>query len=154
MPMPLATISIGILLVLQGLGFYFASDAGSWTPAIPAIPGAIFVLLGFLSLIAPPLRKHLMHLVMLLALLAAIAALMRGLPALGADPAPADKIAELTSEGALTDAQATAKLASIHWAKVWDQLLMGGLCLLLLGMGIGSFMQARRSGATGKADQP
>lgn len=152
MPMPLVTVSIGVLLVLQGLGFWVASDADSWTPAIPAIPGALFVLLGFVSLWAEPLRKHLMHLVMLLALLAAIAALMRGLPALGADPAPAAEVAKLTADGAMTQVAAEAELASIHWAKVWDQLLMGGLCLLLLGMGICSFVQARRASSTAPQD--
>lgn len=146
MPMPLVSITIGVLLVLQGLGFYFASNAQSLTAAIPAIPGALFILLGFISLWATPLRKHLMHVVMLLALLGAVMALVRGLPALNADPAPAAKVAELTAGGAMSDIAATAELTSMHWAKIWDQLMMAGLCLVLLGLGIGSFVQARRSG--------
>ncbi len=146
MPMPLVSITIGVLLILQGLGFYFASDAQSLTAAIPAIPGALFVLLGFISLWAPPLRKHLMHVVMLLALLGAVMALVRGLPALNADPSPPAKVAELTADGSMTNIAATTALTSMHWAKVWDQLMMAGLCIVLLGLGIGSFVQARRSG--------
>lgn len=146
--MPLVSITIGVLLILQGLGFYVASNAQSFTAAIPAIPGVLFVLLGFISLWAPPLRKHLMHVVMLLALLGAVMALVRGLPALNADPAPAAKVAELTADGGMTETAAIAQVESIHWAKVWDQLMMAGLCIVLLGLGIGSFVQARRSGTT------
>jgi hypothetical protein len=146
MSMPLITITIGILLVLQGLGFYLASDGQSMTAAIPAIPGALFVLLGFIALWAVPLRKHLMHAVMLIALLGGVMALVRGLPALNANPAPTEKVAELASSEEMTTIAATAQLTSMHWAKVWDQLMMAGLCIVLLGLGIGSFVQARRSG--------
>jgi hypothetical protein len=92
-----------------------------------------------------------MHVVMLLALLGAVAGLMRGLPSLSADAAPAAKVAELTADGAMTEIAATAELTSIHWAKVWDQLMMAGLCIVLFGLGIGSFVQARRSGGNGDA---
>ena len=149
MPMPLISIVFGFLLILQGLGFLMASDTGSWTPAIPAIPGALFVLLGFIALCAPPLRKHAMHVVMLIAMLGIVAGLMRSVPALGADAAPPTKVASLMQDNDMSEVAARASLETTHWAKIWDQLMLSGLCAVLLGLGVCSFVQARRSGASG-----
>jgi hypothetical protein len=143
--MPLITISIGVLLMLQGAGFYIASDTGSWTPAIPAIPGVVFFICGYIALLAPKARKHVLHVAMLIAALGMVMALIRGVPALMADPAPNEKIDAVVQEGMLSHLEATAKLTSIHWAKVWDQLLMAFWCALLVGLGVRSFMQSRRS---------
>lgn len=143
--MPQITVSIGILLMLQGAGFYLASDTGSWTPAIPAIPGLVFFICGYFALLAPKASKHLLHVAMLIAALGMVAALMRGAPALLADPAPADKVEAVVAEGMLSTVEATAELTSIHWAKAWDQLLMALWCAVLLGLGICSFVKARKA---------
>jgi hypothetical protein len=132
--MPQITVSIGILLMLQGAGFYMASDTGSWTPAIPAIPGLVFFICGYLALLAPKASKHLLHVAMLI-----------GAPALFAEPAPADKVEAVVAEGMLSYLEASAELTSIHWAKVWDQLLMALWCAALLGLGICSFVKARKA---------
>ena len=145
--MPQITIAIGTLLMLQGAGFYLASNTGSWTPAIPAIPGVVCFVLGYLALLAPGARKHLMHVVMLIALLGAMMALMRGLPALGADPASQEAVDALVARGMLDHVAAKAELTSVHWAKVWDQLLMAFFCLVLVALGVGSFVKARRATA-------
>ena len=142
--MPQITVSIGILLMLQGAGFYMASDTGSWTPAIPAIPGLVFFICGYVALLAPKASKHLLHVAMLIAALGLVAALSKGAPALFADPAPAEKVDAIVAEGMLSYLDATAELTAIHWAKAWDQLLMALWCAVLLGLGICSFVKARQ----------
>ncbi|MEX0652944.1 MAG: hypothetical protein WD534_14285 [Phycisphaeraceae bacterium] len=55
------TLGLGLLLIALGLVGYFASGMASLTAMIPAIPGAVFALLGLLTLWQPTWRKHTMH---------------------------------------------------------------------------------------------
>ena len=148
--MPRLTIVFGVLLVLQGLGFWMASSSGSFTAAIPAIPGGLFMLFGAVAMCAPGARKHIMHVVMLLALLGAAAALWKAVPGFMQEPAPATKVSALVNESGMTSLEAKAQLASIHWAKLWSQSLMAAFCLGLMVLGVRSFVQAR---AASSADE-
>ena len=72
MNMPKIAIVMGILLDLVGVaGFVHAVSQGTTAPTalIPAVLGAIFIVLGAVSLAKPDLRKHLMHALAMLALI-------------------------------------------------------------------------------------
>lgn len=58
--MAATTILFGILMILLGVGGYFLTGRASLTAMIPAIPGALFVLLGAMAR-NPRLRMHAMH---------------------------------------------------------------------------------------------
>ena len=62
------TILFGVLMILLGFGGYLLTGRQSWTALIPAIVGAVFVLLGALAR-NDRLRKHVMHAAAALALL-------------------------------------------------------------------------------------
>ena len=53
-------ISFGVILMILGVGGYFATGMQSWTALIPAIFGVVFVILGFVAS-DPSKRKHAMH---------------------------------------------------------------------------------------------
>ncbi|MEK7414900.1 MAG: hypothetical protein AAB263_16420 [Planctomycetota bacterium] len=67
--MPTITIVLGVLLIILGVASRVLSDSPSWTVLIPAIIGALFLVLGLLAL-RQALRKHAMHAAALVALLA------------------------------------------------------------------------------------
>lgn len=70
------TIAVGVLLTLQGAGFYAASDSKSITALIPAFFGLPIALLGVVAL-RPSIRKHAIHGAVFLALLGLLAPIGR-----------------------------------------------------------------------------
>lgn len=114
MNLPRTTIAIGVLLVLQGLGFYFVTETKSTTALIPAFFGLPIAVLGCVAL-KESLRKHAMHAAVALALLGLLA--------------PIGRIAS-----------AGLKLSPAGVSLVLMIVLCGGLLVL----GIKSFVDARR----------
>jgi hypothetical protein len=113
----------GLVLVVLGVGGYVASGAASATALIPAVIGAVFVVLGLLGR-KETLRKHVMHVSMVVALLA-IGGTFRGIVAL------------FSWLGGTPPARPMAVVA---------QAITAVLCLILLIGGIRSFIAARRAG--------
>lgn len=58
-----------MVLVAVGLIGYFASDSRHWTALLPAILGALLVVLAFLAMRSETNNRHFMHAAMLVALL-------------------------------------------------------------------------------------
>ena len=116
------TLYTGVALVVLGVVGYVASGAASITALIPAVIGAVFIVLGLLGR-RESLRKHAMHVTMLVALIA-IAGTFRGLTGLFAwlGGTPPDRPMAVV-------AQAITAL----------------VCTLLLIGGIRSFVAARRA---------
>jgi hypothetical protein len=80
------TRSVGFLLILLGLVGYFATGRASVTSLIPAMVGAVFLVLALIAR-NPAARRHVMHAAVALALLGAIGTLARVIPALAAGTA-------------------------------------------------------------------
>lgn len=114
-------ITLGVLLMLLGIGAYFSTGQQSITAMIPAFFGLPIVILGIVAL-NENRRRHAMHGVMLLALLGFLGSFM-GLP----------KLVSL-----LGGAEVARPAAVIV------QSIMAILCAALLGLGIKSFIDARR----------
>jgi uncharacterized membrane protein len=114
------SIGIGILLIVLGPIGWFAADEDkqSWTAFIPAIFGAVLVILGFLAL-QEKMRKHAMHAAVMVGLLGFIAAAARVVPA--------------GLSGELKNPLAFAM-----------QLAMALLCGVFVGLCVKSFIDARR----------
>ena len=74
--MPQLAIVIGLLLIVEGAGFYVGTGAESPTALIPAFVGLPILLLGALAFRAGA-RKHAMHGVVILALLGLLAPIGR-----------------------------------------------------------------------------
>ena len=122
MNMPKIAILIGVLLDLVGIaGFLHAYSGGvvAVTALIPSFFGTIFMMLGFLSLAQPNLRKHMMHALAMLALLGFLAG--AGRLAMTLSKANANHIAQAAS-GA-----------------------MAALCAITLFFCIKSFREARKA---------
>ena len=117
--MPGISITFGIILILQGIITYFISDSRSPTAFIPAIFGALLVVLGFLAK-KPDMRKHAMHAAAAVGLLGVVGSLGRAIPKL-----------------AQKDAEIDLALGSM--------LVMGVLMLIFLVLCIRSFIAARRA---------
>ncbi|MFW6059897.1 MAG: hypothetical protein ACODAQ_06930 [Phycisphaeraceae bacterium] len=123
------TLITGILLVLLGVPFFlgqFAGDDGkvSWTPFIPAIPGLLLIGAGWLAVARPGLRMHVMHVAVLLGLLVALAGFGMGLP----------KVLAM-----LTGGEVERSAAAI------EQVIMGLIGAVYVGLGVKSFIDARRA---------
>lgn len=76
MNMPKTAIVIGMLLVMQGIGFYFGTGSKSVTALIPAFVGLPILLLGTVAL-KESARKHAMHAAAALGVLGLLAAVGR-----------------------------------------------------------------------------
>lgn len=124
--MPALTIAIGLILIALGAAGYFSADVDSRsvTALIPAFFGVPILLLGVVAQLKPRARKHAMHGAVALALLGAIGAGMQGLPKLGT---------LLSDYGSLERPLATLM-----------QVLMTGLCVVLVVGGGVSFVRARK----------
>ena len=125
------TIIIGALLCVLGFATYafafqLGADKRSPTALIPAFVGAIFILLGYFSLLKPTLRKHLMHVAVALALLGALGTIPMGIRGLTKPP---------PSEG--TPRKGIAAPIS--------QLAMGSLLAVYVVLGVRSFIAARKA---------
>jgi hypothetical protein len=83
MSMPSVTRIVGFLLVLLGVVGYLATGRASVTALIPAMVGAIFLLIA-LAARSTEARKHAMHAAVALALLGVIGTVPRIVPAIRA----------------------------------------------------------------------
>ena len=79
--MPTTTRLFGFVLIAIGIVAYLATGAASLTALIPAMVGAILLVLAMVARHAEA-RKHAMHAAVALALVSAVATLPRLLPAL------------------------------------------------------------------------
>lgn len=121
--MPSTTIIFGVLLILLGIiGYVYGMMNGnaSVTALIPSFFGLLIAILGFFALTSEKLRKHLMHVAMLVALVGFIVPAWRVL----------SRIGEISLSAAIV-----------------SQILMSVICLVLVILGVKSFIDARRSGA-------
>ena len=113
------TIAVGVLLIVLGLIGYFGTGMVSWTALIPAFFGLPLVILGVLAL-QEGLRKHAMH-----------AAVVVGL--IGFLGGAFSFVRPLLSEGEMKPMAATM------------QALMALICAVFVGLGVKSFINARRA---------
>ncbi len=116
--MPTVTRIVGFILIAIGVIGYVATGAASMTALIPAMVGAIMLVLALAARNAQA-RKHVMHAAVAFALLAALGTLPRLIPGLMA-----------------RDFQRPATIA---------QLAMVLVLLFYVLMGVRSFIQARRA---------
>lgn len=63
------SISVGILMIILGIGSFVLTGAASATALIPAFFGIAFIGLGVIGINKEAMRKHLMHAALLLAIL-------------------------------------------------------------------------------------
>jgi hypothetical protein len=125
--------AIGIALVILGAGGYAITGGASWTALIPAIAGALFLLLGWIATRGPGPRKHAMHAAAALALLGALATGPMSIPRL------------IAWMGGTAPARPAAVVA---------QAIMALLCLVLLVLAVRSFIAARRTRSAGAGSVP
>jgi uncharacterized membrane protein len=74
--MPKITVAVGLLLLIEGVGFYVGTSARSVTALIPSFVGLPILLLGLLAF-KESLRMHVIHAAVLLATLGLAAAVWR-----------------------------------------------------------------------------
>ena len=119
--MVVVAVVFGVLMILQGLGFWMAAgfESARFTAAIPGFFGVVLLILGILSGLLPGIRKHLMHVTILVALLGIAGGLSMGIKSLGEE--------------------------EISWFKVWDQGILALMCFVYFGFCVASFIEARRS---------
>ena len=126
MSMPKIAMTVGVLLIVLGVGTYGAAAAGltggevSKTALIPAGFGILLLLCGIVVQAKPNLRKHVMHVAALIGVLGVVGALMRPLRALSAG---------------------TFALS----LPVAAQLLMAALCAIFVVLCVKSFIEARKA---------
>ena len=118
MSMPSLTRALGFLLILLGVVGYAATGGASITALIPAMVGAVFLILALVARSAEA-RKHAMHAAVALALLGVLGTLPRILPAVAAG-----------------DVRRPAVIA---------QIVMSLLLLVYVLFGVKSFIDARRA---------
>lgn len=120
------TIILGLILIVVGLVGYFGSGMISPTALIPAAIGAVFVALGCVAgRGSEHVRKHTMHAALVLALITVVMTFrgLLGLPTLlSGVPVP-------------------------NGAAILSKSITALLCLLFIGLGINSFIQARKNRA-------
>ncbi len=112
------TRTFGIVLIALGVASYFLTGRTSMTALIPAIFGALFVILALVAR-SEAARKHAMHAAVMLALIGFLAAVARVVPAVLA--------------GNLTRPAVLAQLA------------MSVLLAIYIALGVKSFKEARRA---------
>ncbi|AFZ68010.1 hypothetical protein [Deinococcus peraridilitoris] len=117
------TVLIGTLLTVLGIVSYALTAGASFTALIPAVLGALFVVLGLIGGRSDTARRHAMHAAAALALLGVLGSL-RVLPALGA----------------LLSGRTVERPVA-----VFAQGLTLVLCALLLALAVRSFIAARRA---------
>jgi hypothetical protein len=118
MSMPAVTRVVGFLLILLGVVSYVGTGRTSFTALIPALVGALFLVLALVAR-SPEARKHVMHAAVAIALLAVIGGVPRILSAVNAG-----------------DAQRPAVLA---------QMAMAAILTVYVLLGVKSFIDARRA---------
>ena len=118
MSMPSVTRVVGFLLVLLGVVGYVATGGSSLTALIPAMVGALFLILA-LAARSPEARKHLMHAAVAIALLSVLGVVPRIMAAVNAG-----------------ETQRPAVLA---------QIAMATILFVYVVLGVKSFIDARRA---------
>jgi hypothetical protein len=118
MNMPAITRAFGLSMILLGIVGYIGTGMASITALIPAMVGAVFLILALVAR-NPGARKHVMHAAVALALLALLGTVPRILPAVRAG-----------------DLSRPAVIA---------QLVMALILLAYVLLGIKSFIDARRA---------
>jgi hypothetical protein len=116
--MPSVTRVVGFLLILLGVVSYFGTGGVSITALIPAMVGALFLVLALVAR-NPNARKHVMHLAVLLALIGAIGVIPRILPAISA--------------------------GDVNRPAVLAQIAMAVILIVYVLLGVKSFIDARRA---------
>ena len=116
--MPSTTRLFGLILIVLGVASYVLTERTSVTALIPAVFGAVLVVCALVAR-SEAARKHAMHAAVAIGLIGALAALGRGVPA-------------------ALDGGATRPA-------VLSQLVMGVLLLLYVGLGVQSFIAARKA---------
>lgn len=115
------TRGVGAALVVVGVVAYVVSDAASATALLPALLGVVIGALGFLAA-NERFHRHAIHAALAVALLAFLGTVPRALPLLtGGEP-------ELP-------------------VAAWASLVTALLTLVYVGLGVRSFVRARRAGA-------
>jgi hypothetical protein len=109
---------VGFVLIAIGIVGYVATGAASVTALIPAMIGAVLLVLALVAR-SPEARRHAMHAAVALALLAALGTLPRLLPALMA--------------------------GEFSRASVISQAAMVLVLLVYVALGVKSFIDARRA---------
>ena len=116
--MPSVTRVTGFLLVLLGIVGYIGTGAASLTALIPAMVGALFLILA-LAARTPEARKHVMHAAVAIALLSAIGLLPRIVRAVNA--------------------------GEVSRPAVLAQIAMAVILVLYVLLGVKSFIDARKA---------
>lgn len=115
------TIRVGVILIAAGIAAYLLTGATSVTALIPSAIGAGLLLLGVVGVRRPDLRRHAMHVAMVVAIVG-LAGSFTGLLALPA---------MLSGGGGVRPSVAL-------------RAVMAVMLLVYLGVGIKSFVDARR----------
>ena len=118
MQMTSVTRTVGFLLILLGVVGYIGTGMASLTALIPAMLGAIFLILAMVARNADA-RKHAMHAAVALALLSVLGTVPRIIPAVQA--------------------------GEISRPAVMAQIAMSVILLIYVLLGVKSFIDARRS---------
>jgi len=105
--------------MVLGIGSYILTGRTSITAMIPAFFGVALVICALIARSNEAARKHAMHAAVALGLIGAIAALVRGIPG--------------------------ASHGNVTRPAVLAQLTMGVLLLIYVGLGVQSFIAARRA---------
>jgi hypothetical protein len=116
--MPALTRTVGFLLILLGVAGYVATDFVSITALIPAIFGAVFLILAMVAR-NPNARKHAMHATVALALIGVLGIAPRVLGAINA--------------------------GNLSRPAVLAQVAMALVLLVYVAFGVKSFIDARRA---------
>jgi hypothetical protein len=118
MSMPAVTRVVGFLLVLLGVVGYVGTGGASITALIPAMVGALFLVLALVAR-SPEARKHVMHAAVAIALISVLGVVPRILAAVNAG-----------------DTERPAVLA---------QMAMAAILAVYVLLGVKSFIDARRA---------
>jgi hypothetical protein len=116
--MPSITRVVGFLLVLLGVVGYVGTGGASVTALIPAMVGALFLILA-LAARSPEARKHVMHAAVALALIAVLGVVPRLITAVNA--------------------------GEIRRPAVMAQIAMAAILAIYVLLGVKSFIDARRA---------
>jgi hypothetical protein len=118
MNMVSVTRTVGFLLILLGIVGYIGTGGASITALIPAMVGAVFLILALVAR-SPEARKHVMHAAVAIALLAVIGGLPRIMTAVNA--------------------------GDIRRPAVMAQIAMAAILAIYVLLGVKSFIDARRA---------
>jgi hypothetical protein len=139
--MPAATILFGILLIAYGIFTFIEAIHKSPTAAMPAYFGVVFLILGLVASQKEKLRKHAMHAAVAIALIGTVGGLVMG----------GSKIPALF-EGGPTLADGSVDHVARNKAKAQNVLALW--CLMYVGLGVYSFVQARLARKSTAAETP